>query len=155
MAGYIHSGFQSIPSRCPKYFLHVQRQPPSRCHIYTLASHCRLEHLRCKFTQESCSIGLWKIQENLIDTLALGIANGSQLVACHCACQRTREVAHDESQSTSTDSPDHRPEPRRGASSSVTTCAVFLGQSLFAQHFFEHGPELTSVTLITTPESKA
>lgn len=40
-----------------------------------LMPHSGLEHFRSKFTQELGTVRLWKVQENLIDTFALGVAD--------------------------------------------------------------------------------
>jgi hypothetical protein len=74
-------------------------------------SHGRLEHFRSEFAQELRTVWLWKVQENLIDTFALGVADCAQAVTRDSTSQPPSEVPHDETESTTTHTTDHGPKP--------------------------------------------
>jgi hypothetical protein len=120
-----------------------------------LASHSSLEHLRRQLTQEPRPIRLWKVQENLIDTFPLGVADGTQAITRHSASQCPREVSHDESQSTSTNTADDGPKSGCWAGPSTTILVGLFGQPFFAHHLFKHRPKLVGIALAAVAESKA
>jgi hypothetical protein len=113
-----------------------------------------LKHLGRQLTQEPRPIRLWKVHENLIDTFPLRITNSTQPIPSNSTRQRPRNIAHNETQRTTTNSTNDCPKSTRGPSAPVPVIASFLGQPFFAQHLLEHGSELIGVALIARAKAK-
>jgi hypothetical protein len=102
-----------------------------------------LENLSSQLAQEPRPVVKWKFQENLIDTFAPGIPNGSKAISSNCPRYSTRGVGYDEPESTAADPTDKRPEvPRCPSTISITR------HPFFAQHLFEYRAKLLGRSLL-------
>lgn len=98
--------------------------------------------LGSQLAKHSSFVLLRQFLEDGIHALALGISNGTQAIASHCASNSAGKVGHNEAHCTTAQAADNAPEfaGRR--------CLFALGHSFIAQHLLENVAKLLIVKFL-------